>query len=395
MRLTPVPISAYTLSNALGRGKEAVFKSLIEGACGLTRCDLKSVNFDCWIGRVGGIEQEPVRRDLKRFDCRNNRLAQIGLEQDGFISAIEKAKQRYGKKRIGLFLGTSTSGIQETEHAYVKRDPVTEALPSAFRYETTHNSHSLTDFCRHFLEIDGPAFTISSACSSSAKVFAAAYRFMSTGFCDAAVVGGVDSLCLTTLYGFHSLDLISANPCSPWGGARTGISIGEAAGFALLESRSPGSDIALLGYGESSDAFHMSTPHPEGEGAALAIAKALNSAGILAEDLEYINLHGTGTKLNDISEDKALQHFNHHAECSSTKGWTGHTLAAAGITEAAISFLCLERGLIPANINRGEADPALATAVVVENRRKSLKRVMSNSFGFGGTNCSLVFGRQD
>lgn len=179
------------------------------------------------------------------------------------------------------------------------------------------------------------------------------------------------------------------------GKTRTGISIGEAAGFALLERRAARPNIALLGYGESGDAYHMSSPHPEGKGAALAISKALERAGITADDLDYINLHGTGTQLNDISEDKALQQFDHHAGCSSTKGWTGHTLAAAGITEAAIAFLGLEQGLIPANINRGEADPELATAVVAENQWQSLKTVMSNSFGFGGTNCSLVFGKLD
>ncbi|MCB1859347.1 MAG: beta-ketoacyl-[acyl-carrier-protein] synthase family protein [Gammaproteobacteria bacterium] len=395
MRLTPLHVTAYTLSNALGRGKAAVFDSLTKGQSGLTHCDLESVNFSCWIGRVGGIEQEPVRKDLQHFDCRNNRLAQIGLEQDGFVGIIEGAIQRYGKARIGLFLGTSTSGIQETEHAYAKRDLITEALPSSFRYETTQNVNSLTDFCGRFLDIEGPALTISTACSSSSKVFATAYRFIDSGFCDAAVVGGVDSLCLTTLYGFHSLGLISEVACTPWGKTRTGISIGEAAGFALLERRAARPNIALLGYGESGDAYHMSSPHPEGKGAALAISKALERAGITADDLDYINLHGTGTQLNDISEDKALQQFDHHAGCSSTKGWTGHTLAAAGITEAAIAFLGLEQGLIPANINRGEADPELATAVVAENQWQSLKTVMSNSFGFGGTNCSLVFGKLD
>jgi len=395
MRLTPIPITTYTLSNALGRGKEAVFDRLAKGGSGLTRCNLEDVNFDCWTGRVDGIEQEPVREDLRRFDCRNNRLAQIGLEEDGFIDSVETSKQRYGRERIGLFLGTSTSGIQETERAYARRDPATDALPADFRYETTHNSYSLTGFCRRFLGIGGPAFIISTACSSSTKVFAAACRYINAGLCDAAVVGGVDSLCLTTLYGFHSLGLISEIACSPWGKDRGGISIGEAAGFALLERPGAVADIALLGYGESSDAYHMSTPHPKGEGAALAIAGALESAGITAGDLDYINLHGTGTSLNDASEDQALQRFEHQAECSSTKGWTGHTLGAAGITEAVIAFLSLERGLIPANINRGEADPALATAVAVDNLHKPVKRVMSNSFGFGGTNCSLVFGRSE
>ena len=393
MRRSPIPVTAYTLSNGLGRGKEAVFDRLVKGNSALTACRLNNNGPDCWISQMGGIEQTPVRDDLIRFDCRNNRLAQIGLEQDGFVDAVENLKIKYGKSRLGIFLGTSTSGIAAAEDAYARRDPVSDALPADFHYETTQNCFSLTDFCRFYLDIDGPALTISTACSSSAKVFAAASRYLQAGLCDAAIVGGVDSLCLTTLYGFHSLALISPTACAPWGKHRGGISIGEGAGFALLERANPAAQIALLGYGESSDAYHMSTPDPEGNGAALAIANALQAAGIEAADLDYINLHGTGTKLNDASEDQGLRHFEFSAACSSTKGWTGHTLGAAGITEAAITFLSLERGLIPANANRGEIDPALTTEVTTENLWRPVNLAMSNSFGFGGSNCSLVFGR--
>ncbi|MGD8589162.1 MAG: beta-ketoacyl-[acyl-carrier-protein] synthase family protein [Chromatiales bacterium] len=391
--MPPVPVSAYTLSNGLGRGKEAVFERLAQGNSALTASSLGASGPDCWIGRVSGIEQEPLRDDLIRYDCRNNRLARIGLEQDGFVEAVEDAKSSYGRTRIGLFLGTSTSGIAAAEDAYARRDKVTDALPPDFRYETTQNGFSLTDFCRRYLDLAGPALTLSTACSSSAKVFAAASRYLQAGVCDAAVVGGVDSLCLTTVFGFHSLGLISSTACSPWGRQRGGISIGEAAGFALLERANPAAEIALLGYGESSDAYHMSTPDPQGKGAALTIANALRAAGIEAADLDYINLHGTGTRLNDASEDRGLQQFAFNAVCSSTKGWTGHTLGAAGITEAAITLLGLERGLIPANINRGEIDPALTTEVTTENLWQPVHLAMSNSFGFGGSNCSLVFGR--
>jgi 3-oxoacyl-[acyl-carrier-protein] synthase-1 len=394
MQITPFPVIAYTLSNGLGRGKEAVFDRLVQGNSALSVCRLSDTGPNCWISQVDGIEQTPVRDDLIQYDCRNNRLAQIGLEQDGFVAAVEQAKTRHGKQRIGIFLGTSTSGIAAAEDAYARRDPVSDALPTDFHYETTHNCFSLTDFCRRYLDIGGPALTISTACSSSAKVFAAASRYLQAGLCDAAIVGGVDSLCLTTLYGFHSLALISPTACAPWGKHRGGISIGEGAGFALLERTDPEAQIALLGYGESSDAYHMSTPDPEGREAALAIANALLAAGIEAADLDYINLHGTGTRLNDASEDQALRRFVYNAACSSTKGWTGHTLGAAGITEAAITFLSLERGLIPANINRGEVDPSLVTEVTPENLRRPVNLAMSNSFGFGGSNCSLVFGRQ-
>jgi 3-oxoacyl-[acyl-carrier-protein] synthase-1 len=394
MPVTPLPVTAYTLSNALGLGKAAVLERLQGNHSGLRPCDFEGVNFDCWIGRVAGIEQAPVRADLSEFDCRNNRLAQIGLEQDGFAEAVERAGQRYGKERIGLFLGTSTSGIQEAEIAYAQRDRESDALPAGFSYQTTQNCYSLTGFCRRYLGIGGPAFSISTACSSSSKVFAAAQRHLDAGLCDAAVVGGVDSLCLTTLYGFNSLGLIAEQACTPWGLERNGISIGEASGFALLERDARDSSLALLGYGESSDAYHMSTPHPEGAGAAQAIEQALLSAGLQAGDLDYINLHGTGTRLNDASEDRSLQHFQLQAACSSTKGWTGHTLGAAGITEAAITLLAIENGFLPGNLGRGEADPELVTAVHTQTSEQKVELAMSNSFGFGGSNCSLLFGRR-
>lgn len=392
MPVSPLPITAYTLSNALGLGKAEILVRLRGAHGGLRPCDLEQVVFPCWIGRIPGIEEAPVPADLAAYDCRNNRLAQIGLEQDGFVQAVENAKRRYGKERIGLFLGTSTSGIQEAEIAYARR--AGDTLPAEFRYHTTHNCFSLTDFCRRYLGIAGPSLTISTACSSSSKVFAAARRHLDAGLCDAAVVGGVDSLCLTTLYGFHSLGLIAEQACAPWGLERGGISIGEAAGFALLEREADAAALALLGYGESSDAYHMSTPHPEGAGAALAIGQALQNAGIQARDLDYINLHGTGTRLNDASEDRALQCFEHRAACSSTKGWTGHTLGAAGITEAGITLLAIENGFIPGNLGRGAPDPTLATAVQLLTSERPVDRAMSNSFGFGGSNCSLVFGRR-
>ncbi|MCB1771669.1 MAG: beta-ketoacyl-[acyl-carrier-protein] synthase II, partial [Candidatus Competibacteraceae bacterium] len=210
-----------------------------------------------------------------------------------------------------------------------------------------------------------------------------------------AVVGGVDSLCLTTLYGFNALGLASTQVCRPWDRERDGLSIGEAAGFALLEWVEPGDGcIHLLGYGESSDAYHMTAAHPEGAGAALAMEQALAHAGLQPEQVDYINLHGTATVLNDAAEDKAvLRVFGPGTPCSSTKGWTGHTLGAAGIVEALLVGLCLEQGFIPGTLNTRQRDPNLGAGVVLHNQEKTLRIAMSNSFGFGGTNCSLLFGR--
>lgn len=236
--------------------------------------------------------------------------------------------------------------------------------------------------------------SVSTACSSSAKVFASAYRHIKAGWCDAAVVGGVDSLCFSTLYGFNSLGLVSNRPCRPWDAERSGMNIGEGAGFALLEKMDGGvAGVALLGYGESSDAYHMSSPHPEGTGAAAAMKSALAMAGVAADAIDYINLHGTGTRANDASEDRAVMKiFGGGTPCSATKGWTGHTLGAAGIIEILFALGSIERGFIPGTLNSKRPDPALSAGVLLQNRAAPVRCVLSNSFGFGGTNCSLVLG---
>jgi 3-oxoacyl-[acyl-carrier-protein] synthase I len=238
---------------------------------------------------------------------------------------------------------------------------------------------------------------VSCACASSAKVFASARRMIEAGLIDAALVGGVDSLCLTTLYGFHSLQLSSPSPCRPFDIARDGISIGEAAAFALLER--PGDDldgdaVLLLGAGESSDAYHMSAPHPEGHGARRAMQAALAAAGLEAGEIDYINLHGTGTPSNDRSESQAVTSvFGPTTPSSSTKGATGHALGAAGALEAVISAIALQNGLMPGGVHTTRIDPTLTAFYIRENRRAPISYVLSNSFGFGGTNCSLVLGR--
>ncbi len=228
-------------------------------------------------------------------------------------------------------------------------------------------------------------------------MFASARRAIEAGLIDAALVGGVDSLCLTTLYGFHSLQLVSRGPCRPFDLARDGISIGEAAAFALLEPAGTSLDadaVLLLGVGESSDAYHMSAPHPEGRGARAAMLAALETAALDPSDIEYINLHGTGTPSNDEAESRAVSGvLGTQVPASSTKGATGHTLGAAGALEAVICALALRHGLMPAGVNTNEVDPALAVHYLLENRAAPLSRVMSNSFGFGGSNCCLIFGR--
>ena len=396
MAIEPLAMSARTVTNALGRGVVASLAALRHGESGLRPCDFEDAALNTWIGRVADLEEEPLGGEFAAFDCRNNRLARLGLEQDGFATAAREARARYGADRIGVFIGTSTSGIGATEHAYRQRDPVTGSLPTTFDYQHTHNVFSVADFTRRWLGLTGVALAISTACSSSAKAVASAWRHMRVGFCDAAVVGGVDSLCLTTLYGFNALGLASTQLCRPWDVGRDGLNVGEAAGFALLEWAEPGDDrVLLLGYGESSDAYHMTAAHPEGAGAALAMQQALARADATPEQVDYINLHGTATPLNDAAEDRAvLRVFGSETPCSSTKGWTGHTLGAAGITEAIFVSLCLEHGLIPGTLNTRRRDPKLGAGVVLDNQERPLRLALSNSFGFGGTNCSLLFGRR-
>jgi 3-oxoacyl-[acyl-carrier-protein] synthase I len=393
--MQPLVISRFSVVNSLGAGSAPMLRALREKRSGLAPCGFETARIDTYVGPVPDLDDFRVRPDLQDYDCRNNRLAQLCLEQDGFAREIAAARDRYGAGRIGLYLGTSTSGLHTTELAYRRRDPKTGALPADYRYAKTQNAYSLGEFVRRYLGLRGPGFVVSSACSSSAKVLGNAARMIAAGVCDAAVVGGVDSLCLMTLYGFHSLGLTSAGPCRPYDVDRDGISIGEGGGFALIERANrvePGA-ILLLGVGESSDAFHMSTPHPEGLGARMAMQQALESAGLEPSDIDYVNLHGTATKSNDASEDKAVfEVFGGQTPCSSTKGATGHLLGAAGITEAIVSILAIEHGFLPGSANTRSVDPALKSNYLLENKQAKVSRALSNSFGFGGSNCSLVLG---
>ena len=388
-------ISAYTMTNALGRGVTASLYALKAQQSGLTLCDFANTDVPTYIGRVNDVEEEPLHDGFAKYDCRNNRLAKIGLEQDRFQHSVENIKLHYGSERIGVFLGTSTSGIRQTEIAYKQRDTQTGNLPEDFDFQHTHNAYSVARFTREFFKLQGPAVVISTACSSSAKVFATAHRYIQMGFCDAAIVGGVDSLCLTTLLGFNSLELVSTDVCRPWDVNRKGINIGEAAGFAIVEKKpSTSCSVGLFGYGESSDAYHMSTPHPQGKGAAMAMQAALKKAGVGPDRIDYVNLHGTATKSNDSAEDHAItQVFGTFTPCSSTKGYTGHALGAAGIVEAIICFLAMEHSFLPPNLNTQEMDQTLTAQIVRNVKEAGVNLAMSNSFGFGGNNCSLLFGK--
>jgi 3-oxoacyl-[acyl-carrier-protein] synthase-1 len=382
------------MTSCLGAGLAPARRALRAGRSGLAPNHFETVDLQTFVGEIAGVDGQALPKPLAAFDCRNNRAAELGLAQDGFIASVEQAVARHGPARIGVFMGTSTAGILQTELAYRRRAP-DGSLPRDFDYRRTHNTFSIAEYVRTRLGLEGPCAAISTACSSSAKAFASAARLIEAGLIDAAVVGGVDTLCLTTLYGFNSLQLLSHDPCRPYDAARDGISIGEAAAFALLERDGDGNAMHLLGAGESCDAYHMSAPHPEGLGARLAMERALNSAGLAAADVDYVNLHGTATPSNDAAEDKAIMSLlGAQVACSSTKGMTGHTLGAAGGLEALITVLAIEEGLVPGSPGTRGIDPQLHANYVVSAREAAIEVAMNNSFGFGGSNCSLVFGRR-
>ncbi|BCD96815.1 beta-ketoacyl-[acyl-carrier-protein] synthase family protein [Marinagarivorans cellulosilyticus] len=396
--MQPLLITDYTYTSCLAAGREQNWQAIKTGDSKLKPCDFYGINdLSTWVGEVSDLDT-PLPQPLSHFDCRNNRLAWLALQQDNFLAQAKMAVQRYGASRVAVFVGTSTSGIHETEKAYFESHHKNAPLPEWYNYQTTHNIYSSASFTAFATGATGPASAISTACSSSAKVFATAQRAIASGLCDAAIVGGVDSLCLTTLYGFHALQLISANPCKPFDTHRDGINIGEGAGFAILEkidaphlagSQHP----QLLGYGESSDAYHMSSPHPDGRGAFQAMTMALHKAGLDSANIDYINLHGTGTPANDRAESAAVAKlFKNSCPASSTKGWTGHTLGAAGIIEIAICLQALQHNIAPKNKNLEEQDPNSQIHILKNNYSGLLQYALSNSFGFGGSNCSLVVG---
>lgn len=394
--MRPLHLNALTFVSALGAGSAPTRDALLNNRSGLRKNDFEHAPLDCYIGRVDGLEAIELPATLRTYDCRNHRLALAALTQDGFEQTVARARARYGADRIAVLMGTSTSGILSTELAYQRRDPQTGALPTDLRYDHTHNFGALAEFVRLYLQLRGPSLAISTACSSSAKVVASAHRLIHGGVCDAAVVGGVDSLCLTTLYGFNSLQLVSRRPCRPFDAARDGLSIGEAAGFALLE-REPNdaSDgIAVRGYGESSDAHHMSAPHPEGRGAQSAMTEALERAGLTTEAIDFIHAHGTATRNNDSTESLAVREiFGGDVPLASTKGALGHTLGAAGIAGVIVSYLALKEGFIPGTTNTDSIDPECRAKIQLRSERRALRNVVTNAFGFGGNNCSLVLGR--
>ncbi|MFM4678662.1 beta-ketoacyl-[acyl-carrier-protein] synthase family protein [Aeromonas media] len=386
-------ITAYGLISALGEGVDASAEALLawqaKGSTPLTRHN--QALLDGRLTPVGRVEGElpAIPAALAPYASRNNQLLLAALAQ--IRPALGEALATFGPARVGLVLGTSTAGIGEAELA-IAADRRGEAVPTAFDYRQQELG-SPSEFLARHLGLEGPAYTLSTACSSSARAFISGQRMLAAGLVDAVLVGGADSLCGLTLNGFDSLESLSGTLCQPFDNGRQGINIGEGAALFLL-SRQP-APLALLGAGESSDAWHISAPHPDGMGAEAAMGMALAQAGLTPEQVGYINLHGTATRLNDSMESQAVYRlFGDRVPCSSTKPLTGHVLGAAGAIEAALACLLLERALPLPPQRVMTADPALAPIRLVSGTTPlATPRILSNSFAFGGNNVSLLFGR--
>ena len=390
---TPVPLDRIAITGqiavtCLGRGKRAHALAMAQGRSGLTRCDFPDVEISCFIGRVEGIEEDPFPDEFAAYDNRATRLAMAALTADGFRERVAGALGRWGAGRVGIVLGTSTSGVERLERVYRAR---TEDEPLAAEYSLRHHSdhHAVTSFLIDYLGLAGPGYTISTACSSSAKAMVDGAQLIQTGICDAVLTGGVDSLCMTSLCGFDALELVSQAPCRPCDAARDGLSIGEGAGFVLLER--DGGGARLSGYGETSDAVSMSTPPADGAGAAAAMRRAMRNAGLAPDQIGFIKLHGTATPANDAAETAAVaQVFGSSVPAASLKGLIGHTLGAAGAVEAVMCLYAMDEGILPGTAGLRSTDPEITVQIRKRAGPGAARHMLSNAFGFGGNNSALI-----
>jgi 3-oxoacyl-[acyl-carrier-protein] synthase-1 len=397
-------LSALGIINALGNGKDEVLRNLHAGSQAgiVTRSDLLvGGDCECIVGAVDA-DLPSIDKRFTDFDSRNNRLLLAAYQQ--IAPDVQKLIRQLGKDRIAVILGSSTSGISEGEQA-LKVRLESGVFPSHYHYKQQEMGSS-SEFLAQYLGFTNLAFTVSTACSSSAKAFASARHFIEAGVCDAALVGGADTLCRLTINGFTALESVSASICNPFSRNRDGITIGEGAALFILTKTKEKSAIELCGIGETSDAYHISAPHPQGTGAQAAMQMALRDAGLKPEQISYVNLHGTATIKNDQMESIAMQAvFADGVACSSSKPLIGHTLGAAGATEIGLCWLTLSdlndkgKGILPPHLWDGVPDTSIPQLALVnlghelENRVKEHCYFMSNSFAFGGNNLSVVIGR--
>ena len=384
-RLRPIPITGYGNLNALGASRTDILEALAAGRSGLVE-PAETPPFETVTGAVS-TDLPELDAELAPWSTRLSRMAALLVAQ--IDEPLRRARSRWRSERIGVILGTSTAGMETTERAY--REHVARGrLPQGYDFWRQHTFGAVLHVVSRLAGVRGPAWMISTACTSSAKPLASAQRLIGGGVLDAAIVGGIDTLCWLTLLGFQSLGALDRKPCRPFNTERTGISLGEGGALLLVEREGEGR-ACVEGVGESSDAHHVSAPHPEGRGALDAMSRALEQAGCAPDDVDHVNAHGTGTRLNDVAEAKAIRELlGGDIPVVSTKGYTGHTLGAAGGIEAIFSVYAIEEGWIPPSLFADPVDPELAIRVPTTVTRGTFRRVLSNSFAFGGNNVSVL-----
>ena len=384
-------INDLTSVSSLGTNELTIVDSLSHtDRCYLTyRDDLLNEHKGSYFGQIKA--KLPRLDDYPEHKSRNS--AVLAFLTDSIKDSINELKQKYSKDRIAIILGTSTSGLDETENELKKF--MQTGVPSRDFYYKSQEFGDPSMFLADYLEIDGPAYTISTACSSSARALICGKRMLESGLVDAVIAGGADTLCKVPINGFNSMGVLSQERCLPFNKNRSGINIGEGGGLMILSKEKD--SLELLGVGESSDAYHVSSPDPSGAGAISAMKMALNDASLTTDDIGYVNLHGTATKLNDAMESKAMASlFKGKVPCSSTKYMTGHTLGAAGIVEATILCYLLKHDLdLPVqDFSHDEIDDTLDECGLIKEKIKAKKKVMmSNSFAFGGNNASIIIAK--
>jgi len=383
--LEPIAITGMTLSNALGGSCDEVRKALTEPESRLRPSPIE-VPFETAVGAIGA-DLPSLDGGLRPWSTRLTRIAaQLVRNLEGELQAL---RERWRPDRIAVILGTSTAGAETTEAAF-QHFLATDSLPADYDLWRQHTYGAVLHVMRELTGAQGPGWVVSTACTSSAKPLATAQRLMGAGLVDAAIVGGIDTLCAMTLCGFNALGALSTKPCRPFSTTRDGISIGEGGALLLLE-RGGEPVVWLESVGESSDAYHISAPHPKGLGAQLAMKRALDRAGCGPADVDHINAHGTGTPLNDSAEANAISElFGNEVPVVSTKGYTGHTLGAAGATEAVLASFALTEGWIPASPGAEPVDDKITINIATARTSGEFRRVLSNSFAFGGNNVSVL-----
>lgn len=390
-RVSPVAITAVAAVSGMGRTTAEVLAALDRGQRGLSAPDL-TLPFTTLVGSVpGDLPQVPAEH--ARFDTRLARIGMMALRQ--IEPEVRAAIARWGASRVAILIGTSTGGLDATELAY-QSWAQSGALPATFDLSAQHDFNALGELYARHLGVEGPVYVVSTACSSSGKVHASAMRLMRAGLIDAALVGGIDSLCRMTLHGFRGLGILSETACKPFAADRSGIDIGEGAALMLLErDEDASSDTLLLGVGESSDAYNMSSPEPTGRGAREAMERALAQAGKGPSDVGLVIAHGTATPQNDVAEGQAIAAvLGGQVPVVSTKGYTGHQLGAAGATSGIFAVHALRTGTIPASLGAAPIDPAIPVNVNAESRSAPLQLVLANAFAFGGSNVCLAIGKR-